>query len=738
MWRNNQFNEIVSLLHHHRMGSAIELLENLLLTNQNQEGMEQLAQLKSDYMLMTNYWRKGFPDAEREHLFTLLLQRLYVETANAAIRHHYRGSSFLQSSYQRPRQSPQDWSVSVVRHQLEDYVSSIAMLSLEPEHVRQQKGERIYQDHQQLMANLFDYIWTSKLWNEAVAASYEEMLLAPTIDVQDQQLLISAVTLSAMNAFDYHKFCVLLRVYQQATNQYVRQRALVGWVMAADGSMVRLYPKMAEMVAELCKDEGVCKELVELQMQLYFCLNAEDDTEKIKNEIIPDLIKGNNLKITRQGIIEQEEDTLEDILHPDAAERNMEQMEKSMHKMMDMQRQGSDIYFAGFSQMKRFPFFNNISNWFVPFNPHHPGISHVWQQRKGHKFLHTIMRLGAFCDSDKYSFVLAFNQVLDRLPAQMLQMIEQGEAVPMPVGGEVELEEQRQPAFIRRLYLQNLYRFSRLYSYRNEFANPFDEHTVAFFTNPLFQGTALESNMAEVAQFLMKHHREKTAMRVLHSVSDEHRDANFYLLMGHLLMRMQSPDIAELSKITAVECYRSALKLEPTNHRALTGLARAYFAVGDYQQAFDAFSELLGQTPDHHGIQLNAAVCLANLKRYEESLKLLYKLNYLSPDDWQVMRVLAWALMADGKYEQAAKFYVRLLALEQPSSSDMLNYGYCLWFSGRIDEAVVMLRRFIASQGEESFSIEQELLKTEHDFILEHGISETEILLMLDCLSRTE
>lgn len=734
MWRNNLYNDIVNQLLKHRLGKALEMLENQLLTNLYHEGLESLARLKNDYELMIDYWQKGYADKERDRLYEHLLQRLYATTANAALHDHYRSSTFLQTSFQRPRQSSQDWSVAIVRQRLEDYVSNVALLSLEPDHVRQPKSEALYEEHQGFMATLFDYLWTSYQWSETMGAAYEEMLLSPTIDGEDQQLMVSAITLSAMNNFDYQKFRLLLHVYQQTTLEPLRQRALVGWVMATDSSMVSLFPEMKKDIEAVCTNESVCKELLELQLQLYFCLNAESDTEKIKNEIIPDLMRGNNLKMTRQGIIEQEDDSLEDILHPDAAERNMEKMEKSMHKMMDMQRQGSDIYFAGFSQMKRYPFFNIISNWFAPFSSHHPGISQIWHQSKGHKFLHTIMRLGAFCDSDKYSFVLAFNQVLDRLPAQMLQMIDQGEAVPMPIGGEVELEEQRKPAFIRRLYLQNLYRFSRLFSYRSDFADFFDERRVAFFSSSIFHDTSLEQYMSEVAQFLIKHHREQTAMRVLHNVGESHRDMNFYLLMGHLLMRMNDSNIGEITKITAVECFRSALKIEPQNQRALSGLARSCFAVGDYQKAHEAYEALLQQTPDNYHVQLNAAVCLSNLKRYEESLKLLYKLNYLSPDDQQVVRVLAWTLMADGKSEQSLKLYKQLCNIENPEATDLLNYGYCQWVSGDIGEAIRLFRLFKTQQNDPHFSFEKEFFHTEYEFLTERGITDTDIRLMSDSI----
>jgi tetratricopeptide (TPR) repeat protein len=359
-------------------------------------------------------------------------------------------------------------------------------------------------------------------------------------------------------------------------------------------------------------------------------------------------------------------------------------------------------------------------------------VSHIWKKAKPQRLLHTIMKLGAFCDSDKYSFTLAFDQVLSRLPKQMLDMFEKGEAVPMPVGGEVTLEEQRKPAFIRRLYLQNLYRFFRLFPQRSDFVDPFVSSHSVFFANGLFHGTVLEKRMIEVASFLNKRHQIADTINVLENVSPENRDLNYHLLWGSISMRKAAKSSFHASE--AMDYYQAALDIDPGNRRALMGYARACFAMQEYQKAYDTYEKLLAQQPDHAGAQLNAAACLTNLGRYEEALKPLYKLNYLSPDDEAVMRVLAWTLTLGGKCEQAVKLYDRLLSASQPQPSDLLNYGYCLWLLNDVAGAVGMFRQFLTDQKDESFSMEEELMERERGMLLAHDIGEVEILLMLDYL----
>lgn len=732
MYNNEDLNHIIRLIEEKRLGRAASELENYLLAHPKQKSnMESLMELQTDYHLMTDYWQRGFDDPQRDNVYNQLLRRLYVLTTNIITHDRMANSRFLTSVYSRPRKIRKDWTMSTVKSQLEGFVSEVALLDLESGESREQRRKKVYSDHQMLMHDLFDYILTSRLWKDSLANAFIEILLSPTIDSIDQQLIVSAITLSALNAFGFNKFSVLMKVYMDTNDQHVRQRALVGWVLCLDHSKARIYPEITEMVHNVCDEETCRNELTELQMQLFYCMDAEQDQRKIRDEIIPDIMKGSKIKVTSHGLEEVDDDTLEDILHPDTAEQNMERMEERMKQMMEMQKQGADIYFGGFAQMKRMPFYNDLSNWFVPFYPQHPAVSNIWENAKGKKFLQTITKVGAFCDSDKYSFVLAFEQVMKQFSAKILKMIEDGEASPMPLGGEIKLDEQRQPAFIRRVYLQNLYRFFKLYPMRNEFLNPFEEKVkYLFFASKAFRGSQLSSNMTEVAAFLVKHKKYDEALEVLENMTKTETDFDYHMLIGNLLMRMPLD-----TEASATEHFRRALDLNPDSEKALSGYARALFRYHNYEAALTAYEQLLKKNPEHKGFMLNAAICMANMEHNEDALKLLFKLDYEYPDDKKVKRVLAWVLTVSGRYEQAGKKYKQLLTDEHPEPVDMLNFGFCLWFERDIVEAIVHFKQFLLSHGDENFNMESVFMDTEHHNIANHGISDTEIQLMLDILT---
>ena len=713
MVQSESLNQVFGYLKSRRLGEAIQALEAFLSVHPHQINTDRLFAIRTDYQLMADYWRRGFKDPQLPSLYENLLQRMYVLCSNIAINYTVRHTPYLSSLMLKAHMTPRDWSPQVIREELESFVSDIALADLEPEHVSEAKKKEIYARHHESMVILFDYILTSGLWTDGFATAMEEMLLSPTLDTNDQQLLISSVMLSSINYFDMAKFRMLVHVYQRATDIFVRQRALVGWVLALHSDLGQnIYQEEVQLVEKLLEDEAVCKDLVELQQQIIYCINAEADNAMIQQEIMPDLIKSQGFRITKNGVVEQEEDELNDILHPDETEKNMEKMEASFHRMVDMQNQGSDIYFGGFSQMKRFPFFTELANWFVPFYPDHPSITEALSKFKSSRFLQMMLNGGPFCNSDKYSFLLAFSQVINSIPAQVRELMDRGE-----VGlYEVPTEERQKPAYIRRIYLQDIYRFFRIFKQRDCFRtifSPTDERYL-FFQNPIFRSTHLEAYFNDMTAFLIKKKKMNEALKLLKNYGDHRRDFQYYMMAGYLGYQ-------------PLESYARALEMQPGNERAMRGYARILFAEERYGEALEMYDQLVAIQPEKKSYLLNRAVCQTNLGRYEEAEKVLFRLNYETPDDDHVNRVLAWALTCDGKYEQADHLYRQLLSVEEPSEDDLLNYGYSLWFSGNIDDAADCFHRYLKESGHDK----EYIIENEVDLIQDKGITEPEIQMML-------
>ena len=652
-------------------GRAIRQMENYLAAWPEQHTAEKLAQVREDYDRMEAYWQQGGGDPQREDLYQRLLQRVYVLYANVMHYHRMKASPYQNSLYTRVRQGQHDWSLATIRKEMEDFVSNVAMLQLEPDNKRKALSETLYKNHQQQMNQLFEYVLTSRQWSDGVGSQFAEMMTSPTIDTIDQQLLIAAISLSLLNQFDMAKFRMLTEVYRLSQDEAVRQRALVGWALTASDTYRLVYPEQRQLIVDLLRSEDTCQELTELQIQLIYCLDQEDASRTIQKEIMPDLMRNSSEMIANH--IETEEERLEEVLHPEVSEERMERMEATMRRMQDMQKEGIDVFYHGFSQIKRYPFFYDISNWLVPFFHQHPDIAQFVSKQEGLHFLSKVFASNAFCNSDKYSFVIALQEVLNQLPQQIREMLQRGEFSAEELGETVE----QSPAYERRIYLMDLYRFFRLYPHREELYNPFDRKNdemggCGFFLLELLADTPIEKSKAQIVRQLKKHQMNYAATNLLKTFIESNRDMQYYLW---------------------IHDYDHALQLNPKHERAMLGKGRQLYDEGRYEEALTWFDQLTAIYPEKTNNQLYVAICLVQLERYEEALKPLFRLNYEQPDNDAVSRVLAWTLTCQGKLEQAVNIYEQLVSREQPDSDDLKNYGYCLWLQGQVGKAVELFRQ---------------------------------------------
>lgn len=706
-----------------RLDLAIEVLEQLYVQRPTLIGHSELEAVKNDYQLMVDYMERGFTDDKRASLYFSLLQRLYRVAADLEISWRcknvivyvdaFRISDHLNTSH------------DFIRSVLESFVSDVAMLSLLPEAERTEKAKDLYDRHQVFVNRLFNTLWTSCQWSDDDCAFYTGLMLSPMVDIVDQQLLVSAVTLGAMNQFDINKFKALTTVYQQSTDERVRQRALVGWVLSVFEGM-DIFPEQDEIIRKLCENKDTIRELYTLQIQFFYSQDTEKDNEKLQRDIMPYLVEGSNITIGRLGIVEKEEDSLENILNQDAEDKRMEQMEEKVRKMMEMQKQGSDIYFGGFRQMKRFPFFNDLANWFTPFYIDHPALRTTIERIGQPNILETITNQGNFCESDKYSLAFAMESIINQIPGNIKEMMG-SEGAFAPMGTTLDKSN---PTYICRAYIQDLYRFFRLYRSSNELINPFiDNHKSSFvadtffFVYKSFIGTGLDEYKMRLALYLYKH---KNMDKLVELMSTFHvEDANYNILMGYINLYFGKPDVA-------YQIFNMVLQEDTENQWALKGMARAAMDCEDYDTAEHTYSQLLRLEPDNINYAVKRCVTLLKTERYAEAREELFRLDYQYPDNMNVKRVFAWTMLLDKSLDKASQLYDLILS-DAPMAEDYLNSGYCWWAKGNIGQAKNSFQAWITmTKGNKDRLLEE--IRNDQKVLDLYGITEIDCLLMVNLI----
>ena len=200
-----------------------------------------------------------------------------------------------------------------IRSVLEGFVSDVAMLSLDGDEAGE-KRRQLYERHYQFLDRLFSALLVSPQWSEQEAQFYKQLFLSPTIDAADASYLVSAVFISNLHLFDFHKFWLLNQLFSHTAPDHLRQRALVGWALSMPTRQQVLYPALSQMMALATLDKQQCEELAGLQKQIFLCMNAEKDHQVLERDVLPTLIKNNNLRIDRFGISEKDDDPMQDIL----------------------------------------------------------------------------------------------------------------------------------------------------------------------------------------------------------------------------------------------------------------------------------------------------------------------------------------------------------------------------------------------------------------------------------------
>lgn len=732
--------QAMTLLRQNELSETLTMIGKVMAQEDCMEHSDRLQMLSEDYDRMLTFMRQGYADNQRPLLYGRLQQKTWqlIQDVELAWRMKNR-SAYVEAGR---KGKAHELSRELTRTVLEGYVADVGMLMLMAEDERRAHKQQLDERHQAFMSRLFAALWTAPQWSADEQQFYTQLTLLPTIEGRDAQLMVSAITLSAINLFDVRKFAYLVDIYQQATDERLRQRALVGWAFALPETIETFFPELQRTVRRLLADEAVRRELLELQIQVYWCLSAERDHAEIQRDIIPVFIKNNDFNITRFGITEKEEDPLEDILHPDAEEQRMEELEATVNRMMDMQKAGSDVFFGGFSQMKRFAFFNDMANWLMPYYADHPDLFPIKEQMGGREVPQAMLQQGSFCDSDKYSLSLAMASIFDRLPPSLREMMEAAHVRDELAPSE---EEQQSPAYIRRMYLQDLYRFYKLYPRRDGMVNAFvrrktekgvTTHLPAlFFFSELLREPVMDDAKLRLGRFLAKRGHWNNLARLMDSFYMEQalRPVEYFMLEARLNMKRSNFKAAH-------KAYQVAMQLDNENTAAISGWARTSMLCHYYEDALTAYRLLKTRQPENRSQELNECIALLKLGRADEAMDILHRLHYEDAANDNVRRVLAWGLMCQGRLEQAAAEYQKLLG-EDCAIEDLLNAGYCQWFLGRVEQAMELFATYVRRlNSHEDLTIVWQMLEDafaeDIALIRSRGITNTEVRLMLDLVRK--
>lgn len=647
---------------------------------------DRLDTLQTEFKYMSDFMLQGYKDDRRAALFDDIIQRTAELDYDLQVR-----ETLLENPY------------------IKGAVKALGGVGQSAEALQELLQQPVTkEEHYKNISIAFMSLLTSGHWRQNHADEWAAYIASPTVSPTEAAALTAAIMLSALYHFSYNKVLCLANIYMLSRSEVLRQRAFVGCMLAISEAGVEHKTCVDALLKTIFSDEEAGKMLIEMQVQMTACANAEADGSEINKNIMPDLLRNQPYRFTKDGIVEKEEE--KDCINLDADERRMEAMTEGVNKMIEMQKNGSDIFFCGFRQMKRFPFFSRLANWFMPFTFEHPDMMRDASAVAGSDFVEKVVKRGPFCDSDKYSFVIAMSGVLNQLPANVRKMMEEGQVGPL--GMQDASAGAPTPSMLRLQYLQDLYRYFRLNSLGSSLPSPFahvsryrlwtvacggftDAERKSAFTCILRDASLWdEASLAQQGASAAESGGAHPAKVILDSFKDKESYA-YLSCYAEYMMRLKLHS-------DAASAYAKCLKLKPENPTLMRGMARACYGEGEYAKAAFYFDALHTLFPKRVSYVLNYAMAMVMDGAAESVVNDMYKLEYENPDNTMVKNTLGWVLLHARKAEQALSVYEKLMG-EEGAAADfhvLLNAFYANLVNGKAQHAIELLRKHCSTLDE--------------------------------------
>lgn len=677
-----------------RLLDALHSLNGLLCEGGARGLQGELDQLSAEYDMMLSYTRRGLADPQRDTLRRQFLCRAYELVSRARWHHDREGRGYY----------------GVLSRQYSSKASA-------SDHVLDADD----------LVRLFHGCYLQSPWSKSDYEQYCARFASPTLAADSALTMASAISLSAYQIFDARRLRLLITL-STSDNTALRARALTGMVLICvrHAALLSLFPDIETQLRLLADDNRYVHDMQALQLQLLLSLRTKEYTKKMEDDILPEMMRmAQRIKPHLKKDNPDITDLSELDLNPEWNDKGQQsEAFKKMEELVSMQLKGADTFYSTFRQISsRNLFFNDVASWFIPFTFDHPYFSSQPELYKSFSF---IFKIHEMSNTEKYALCLTMQHIPGELVNSLKDSVKNAtEATEGDAESAEETSDERK-AFAKhlRFYVQDLYRFSHLFISRDEKDNPFklnltltdDEHFRPVLNHPEL--------LRSFADFCFNEKSWTEAATFYNAMSEEDHDAETYEKMGYCMQ--QQEHTAE-----ALEYYERANLIRPDSAWTLRQMARLYFKTADYPQALSVLHDLEKLDPDNVDTLLRLGECHIALQQPEEAFSKLYKADYLQPDG-RALRALAWSSLLTGKYEQANKYYAKIMN-RQPSAEDCLNAGHAAWVSGLPSEALVCYQQCLKLRNKDY--ADKDFFRADAEVLHNAGITDSDMLIMRDALN---
>lgn len=584
------------------------------------------------------------------------------------------------------------------------------------------------------MENIFGLIWLTENIMDYHIDLTRKVNESKTVNWPEKCQIVSALTLSILHFFDIRKLLLLTEFIERREPQ-VYQRALAGLII----TLIRYdrraasYPELSAKLRELTQDENLVAEAEVVFLQLLSARETEKITREFQEEVLPDMKKMMPKIEDKLQLGEITDDPEMDDKNPEWKEM-MEEVPglfEKLERFSKMQMEGSDVFMGTFSLLKRFDFFIPMSNWFLPFYKENPLLASSFPPDDPYheRLFEGLENAFYICNSDKYSFALNVAVI----PAQQRSMIVSYFEAELSQMKDLATEEQMLDQSISSnsiiiQYIQDLYRFFKLFPARVEFADIFQGQIrfrdLAFFKG-FFERKAFTERIA--AWHFDKEHWDEAIPMFDYLVETAEPRADLYQKAGYAAQMLGQ--YAE-----AISYYRKAELFDTDQLWILNKLGWCHMKTGAFEEAIRYFRQALQLNPDDPKLLGQIARCHIQRQEFGEALKIYTGLRFFMPDNLKVLRPIAFCLFVLGRLSEAEESYDEVLGgTGKKTMYDYLNAGHVKLCLGKRNEAAE-LYRLAVSGTEPPWTAFFQAMEEDAPWLMKNGITEKEITLIRDFL----
>ena len=584
------------------------------------------------------------------------------------------------------------------------------------------------------VAQLFKRIWTSASLSESDMKELETILMydnsnpAPKFGYNYMTMLncqiVSALTLGLQESFDKRKMNLLITA-AGSNDEEVKIRAYTGILITLYSykSRIDCYTDIKHRLDNLSESPDFRRIVYLIILQFILSRETEKISNKIKEEIIPEIMKLHpkfNPDISSSDI---SPDNTENEMNPEWMEKISDTpLGKKMEELNNLHEEGADLMHSTFIHLKYFPFFNEISNWLMPFNKKQSLIS---EDDTIIKSLDLITNNGFICNSDLYSLYFSLKHIPEEGRKMMIGQLEsQLSELKQQKLTELQTRNEKTEKIIG-CYVQDLYRFYKLYKRQSEFKDIFTQKLDFHNLQILQQYFSDRNDLLNIAELYLRKNYFDDALTIYERLSETTSENNEMLFQKKGFCKQMTGDHEG-----ALAEYAKAEIINPESKWLLRRTAQCYRAVKKPEKAIDYYLHYERLDKENLSVLLSIGSCYLEMKNYAEALKYFFKVDYLDQDRGKAWRPIAWCSFITGRYDQARKYYNKLL-LNHPDSQDYINAGHTEWVLQNIKGALDFYKKSVSESGSDYESFKTEFNKDMPELIAA-GVDAKEIPIALD------